>query len=83
MGTLDCGAMVIRGYFDCFDRCIGAIEHIESLLAPVQLHVPTPMNPDMPVHTYDEHEQERIELCRAKQMIEDACQIAQEVMARI
>lgn len=83
MGVLEAGAMAMKGYFDIFDRCVGAIEHIEGLLSPVQLHVPTPMNPDMPVHTYDEHKEERIRLCQAKQMIEDACQIAQNVMSEL
>ena len=87
MGTLECGAMVIRGYFDVFDRAIGAIEHIEKLLIeqdiPTQLHVPTPMNPDMPAHLSDPKAEMQADLGRAKEMVAEACQIAQNIMAEM
>ncbi|KPK91517.1 MAG: hypothetical protein AMJ88_13500 [Anaerolineae bacterium SM23_ 63] len=87
MGTLECGAMVMRGYFDVFDRAIGAIEHIEKLLEetdiPTQLHVPTPMNPDMPTHIFDPKTEMQADLGRAKEMVAEACQIAQNTMAEI
>jgi hypothetical protein len=87
MGTLDCGAMVIKGYFDVFDRAIGAIEHIEGLLMkediPIQLHVPTVMNPDMTPHTFDPKGEMQADLVRAKEMVAEACQIAQNVMAEM
>lgn len=87
MGTLECGAMVIRGYFDIFDRAIGAIEHIEGVLVerdiPTQLHVPTAMNPDMPAHVFDPKGECLADLGRAKEMITEACQIAQNVAARM
>jgi len=87
MGTLECGAMAMRGYFDVFDRCIGAIEHIEGMLVeqdiPAQLHVPTPMNPDMPAHMSDPKAEMLADLGRAKEMVAGACQIAQNVMAEM
>ena len=87
MGVLECGAMTIRGYWDCFDRTIGAIEYIEELLAkedlPTQLHVPTPENPDMPAHIFDPKGEMQADLSRAKEMIAEACQIAQNVMSEI
>jgi hypothetical protein len=79
--------MTIRGYFDVFDRCIGAIEHIEGLLEkediPTQLHVPTPMNPDMPAHLSDPKAEMLADLARAKEMVAEACRIAQDVMAEM
>jgi len=39
MGVLDCGAMVMKGYFDVFDRAIGAIEHIEGLLEKQEIPI--------------------------------------------
>ena len=87
MGVLECGAMVMRGHFDVFDRCVGAIEHIEGLLVerdmPTQLHVPTPRNPDMPAHIFDPKGQMQADLGRAKEMVMEACQIAQNVMAEM
>lgn len=87
MGVLECGAMAIRGFFDVFDRTIGAIEHIEGLLVeqelPTQLHVPTPMNPDMPAHISDPKGEMQADLGRAKEMVAEACQIAQNVMAEM
>jgi hypothetical protein len=87
MGTLECGAMTIRGYWDVFDRAIGAIEHIEGLLVgrdiPMQLHVPTPVNPDMPAHISDPKAEMQADLGRAKEMVAEACQIAQNVMAEM
>lgn len=87
MGALDCGAMVMKGYFDVFDRAIGAIEHIEGLLIeqdiPTQFHVPTPMNPDMPAHIFDPKGEMQANLDRAKEMVAEACQIAQNVAAEM
>jgi len=87
MGVLECGAMVIRGHFDVFDRAIGAIEHIEGLLVkqdiPTQLHVPTAMNPDMPAHIFDPKGKMQTDLGRAKEMVAEACQIAQNVLAEM
>ena len=87
MGALECGAMVMKGYFDVFDRAIGAIEHIEGLLVkqdiPTQLHVPTPMNPDMPAHIFDPSAEMQADLGRAKEMVSEACQIAQNVLAEM
>jgi hypothetical protein len=79
--------MVMKGYFDVFDRAIGAIEHIEGLLLeqdlPTQLHVPTPMNPDMPAHISDPKGEMQANLGRAKEMVAEACQIAQNIMAEM
>ena len=87
MGTLECGAMAMKGYFDVFDRAIGAIEHIEGLLVkqdlPTQFHVPTLMNPDMPAHIFDPKGEMQADLKRAKEMVAEACQIAQNVMAEM
>lgn len=84
MGVLECCAMTIKGYWDVFDRAVGAIEHVEGLLAerdiPTQLHVPTPMNPDMPPHLSDPKGEMLADLERAKEMVAEACRITQEVM---
>ena len=87
MGVLECGAMVMRGYFDVFDRTIGAIEHIEGMLErediPTQFHVPTLMNPDMPAHIFDRKGEMQADLKRAKEMVAEACQIAQNVLGEM
>lgn len=87
MGVLECGVMAMTGFFDVFDRAVAAIEHIEGLLMeeeiPTQLHVPTPMNPDMPAHIFDMKAEMQADLTRAKEMVVEACQIAQTVMGEM
>jgi len=87
MAPLDCCAMAIAGHFDVFDRATGVIEYIEELLAeqeiPTQLHVPTAMNPDMPTHIFDLKAECQADLVRAKEMIAEACRIAQNVVAKM
>lgn len=88
MGVLECGAMAMKGYFDVFDRAIGAIEHIEGLLEkqkiPIELHVAQAHadgEHETPTHFLDRKGEMQAELASAKEMIAGACQIAQNVMA--
>jgi len=89
MGVLEAGAMAIRGYWDCFDRAIGAIEHIEGLLAkedvPVEFH-PGQEDQDgyvVPAHFHDPKGEMSADLARAKEMVAEACQLAQNVMGEM
>ena len=90
MGVLDCGAMVIRGYFDVFDEAASRIEDIEKLLEeailPVEFHPEREMldgEHKVVAHFHDPGGEMRADLERAKEMISDACQIAQNVMGKI
>jgi len=88
MGVLECGAMAMKGYFDVFDRAIGAIEHIEKLLeeteVPVEFHAHR-VSPDgereVKAHFVDQKGEWQAQLASAKEMVAEACQIAQNVMA--
>jgi len=80
--------MAIRGYFDVFDRAIGAIEHIEELLAeceiPVEFHAERETfdgERKCEAHFHDPKGEMQAQLASAKEMIAGACQIAQNVMA--
>jgi len=88
MGTLECGAMAMKGYFDVFDRAIGAIEHIEKLLAeteiPVEFHTERETfdgERKCEAHFLDRKGEMQAELASAKEMVAEACQIAQNVMS--
>ena len=90
MGVLACGAMAMKGYFDVFDRAIGAIEHIEGLLADAD--IPCEFHPqrDLPdgkttvsAHFCDRKAEMQAELASAKQMVAEACQIAQNIMGEM
>ena len=90
MGVLECGAMAMRGFFDVFDRATGAIEHIEELLARQEIQVefhPRRVSPDgekeVKAHLVDRKGEWEDDLKRAKEMIAEACQIAQNVMAEM
>jgi len=88
MGALECGAMAMKGYFDVFDRAIGAIEQIEGILArediPAQLH-PARSDGEYTVlaHFHDPKGEMEADLARAKEMVAEACQIAQNVMGEM
>jgi hypothetical protein len=80
--------MVTRGYFDVFDRAIGAIEHIEGLLAkqdiPVEFHPVSSLSIlGTPPHFYDPKARMQLDLSRAKEMVAEACQLAQNVMGEM
>lgn len=87
MGVLETCGMVIRGWFDVFDGAIAVIEYIEKRLEeediPTQFHVPTAMNPDMSAHIFDRKGEMQADLKRAKEMVNEACQIAQNTMGEI
>lgn len=90
MGVLECGAMAMRGYFDVFDQAIAAIEHIEHVLdkedVPIEFH-PEKETFDgeqkCEAHFFDPKGEWQADLKRAKDMVNEACQIAQNTMAAI
>jgi hypothetical protein len=93
MGTLDAGAAIIHGLFDRFDRCNALVLWLENTIRAgddeIELHAPSEEDANLMAlfgrevkpHFVNRKEMLLAELERARQLINEACQICQNVMA--
>lgn len=97
MGISEATAASISGVWDIFDRAVGVTTWIERMMSeilqeePCELHTETNAmiaglfgaEPQAGMHLFDPNRARLEDLERARQMINDACLICQNVLAEI
>jgi hypothetical protein len=84
MSTAEMATAAIKGTFDKFDACIGIANWIEAQIDDdhdeLQYH-PESLFTD--AHLFSKNESIREDLCRARELISEACQLCQNALAAV